>query len=233
MKQARIHRRRPARTAFEDYVHCPWEDSGCPSFRQRNRVQHATVSSDLRFSTRFSPGSTRPVSAERFLERVRVCRTTCAGLPRSGWLRPHPARQPDPDRRPGGAPQRSVSRRVVFSDLCRSPRRGVPRRHQNDRITGRNSAVAIRRIGVRHRRAFLFNQELQRDVRPTQARPCLIPIASAVRMRGRKGGRVTMIYTHVLSRGGRGVRSSADVLAQERPQLGASPKQASAPQDGR
>ncbi len=37
---------------------------------------------------------------------------------------------------------------------------------------------------------------------------------------GHKDVRTTMIYTHVLNRGGRGVRSPADVLAQERPQPG-------------
>jgi len=50
---------------------------------------------------------------------------------------------------------------------------------------------------------------------------------------GHKDVRTTMIYTHVLNRGGRGVRSPADVLAQERPQPGARPKQPNAPQDGR
>ena len=50
---------------------------------------------------------------------------------------------------------------------------------------------------------------------------------------GHKDVRTTMIYTHVLNRGGRGVRSPADGLAQERPQPGARPKQPNARQDGR
>jgi integron integrase len=50
---------------------------------------------------------------------------------------------------------------------------------------------------------------------------------------GHKDVRTTMIYTHVLNRGGRGVRSPADVLAQERPQLGARRKQPNAPEENR
>jgi len=50
---------------------------------------------------------------------------------------------------------------------------------------------------------------------------------------GHKDVRTTMIYTHVLNRGGRGVRSPADVLTQQRPQPGVRPKQPNAPQDGR
>ncbi len=75
----------------------------------------------------------------------------------------------------------------------------------------------------------------RRRVQPTQARPCLIPIAPAISMGvldGKDGG-LTVIYTHVLNRGGRGVRSPADVLAQERPQPGARRKQPNAPEDSR
>ncbi len=50
---------------------------------------------------------------------------------------------------------------------------------------------------------------------------------------GHKDVRTTMIYTHVLNRGGRGVRSPADVLGRGLPQTGARSKQPNAPQDGR
>ena len=47
---------------------------------------------------------------------------------------------------------------------------------------------------------------------------------------GHKDVRTTMIYTHVLNRGGRGVRSPADGLGRELPQTGARPKQPNAPE---
>ena len=68
-----------------------------------------------------------------------------------------------------------------------------------------------------HPRAVMANVCCR--IEPTQARPYLIPIAPTIRMGvlDGKNGRTTMIYTHVFSRGGRGVSSPADVLAHERP----------------
>jgi hypothetical protein len=79
-------------------------------------VFHVTLAS----RRTFSPNSTRfarRVPGDGFLGFSRVHRKTCAGLLRSGWLRPRPARLPDRKSRSGRTRRRSVPRRVVFRDF--------------------------------------------------------------------------------------------------------------------
>jgi hypothetical protein len=110
-------------------------------------VPSNAVSKLVGFLTPFRPesGRLRPGRLNRrVLNHSQASRKTCAGLVRSGWLRPHPARLPDRESRAGRTHRRIVPRGVVCwefreavvqsGDAAVPPERVLDQRPRNRRL---------------------------------------------------------------------------------------------------
>ena len=102
--------------------------------------------------------------------------------------------------------------RYVFgaSKISRDPRSDARRRHHlHESAVSRAISVAAKRSDIEKRvTAHTFRHSFA-----THLAKAGYDIRTVQELRGHKDVRTTMVYTHVLNRGGQGVRSPADLFA--------------------
>ncbi|HWP37176.1 MAG TPA: tyrosine-type recombinase/integrase [Gemmatimonadales bacterium] len=91
--------------------------------------------------------------------------------------------------------------------ICRDPRWGPPTRfHLHESVVQKAVAEAARRAGITKR----VGPHVMRHSFATQLLADEYDIRTVQQLLGHRGVSTTMVYTHVLQRGGLGVRSPAD-----------------------